>query len=81
MDQNIVYLQKEYIVGLAYDGRFFVETVDGYTLTNDITKATTYSTYESVILWLKELDETLDFVAEYNIIELETKITAKRLEA
>jgi hypothetical protein len=81
MDSNIVYLQKEYIVGLAYDGRFFVETVDGYTFTHDITKATTFGTYESVISWLKELDETLDYVAEYNIIELENKITAKRVEA
>jgi hypothetical protein len=81
MDSNIVYLQKEYIVGLAYDGRFFVETVDGYTFTHDITKATTFGTYESVTSWLKELDETLEYVAEYSIIELETKTTAKRLEA
>jgi hypothetical protein len=63
----------EYIVA-AKDEVYLIEEGDGYTLTTDIKKASTFGTYKSALLWVSELD-----IIDTYIIELETNTVGRKL--
>jgi hypothetical protein len=63
----------EYIVA-AKDEVYLIEEADGYTLTSDIKKASTFGTYKSALLWVSELD-----IIDTYIIELETNTVGRKL--
>jgi hypothetical protein len=63
----------EYIVA-AKDEVYLIEENDGYSLTLDIERATTFGSYKSALLWTSELD-----ITDTYIIELETITVGRKL--
>jgi hypothetical protein len=64
---------SEYIVA-AKDEVYLIEEGEGYTLTLDIERATTFGSYKSALLWVSELD-----ITDTYIIELETTTIGRKL--
>jgi len=64
---------KEYIVA-AKDEVYLIEEGDGYYLTLDIERATTFGSYKSALSWTSELD-----ITDTYIIELVTTTVGRKL--
>jgi hypothetical protein len=73
MQDLIVSRFSEYIVA-AKDEVYLIEEGEGYTLTLDIERATTFGSYKSALLWVSELD-----ITDTYIIELETTTIGRKL--
>lgn len=73
MQDLIVSRFSEYIVA-AKDEVYLIEEGEGYTLTLDIERATTFGSYKSALLWVSELD-----ITDTYIIELETTTVGRKL--